>query len=140
MWGRLPLSIRNNCLSASIVNKYLRLPSGIRPRQGDTNGGHRANATPDDEVEDSHYTTSVRNRGKLILLGVVIGAILYVLISPLPELAATSTLKLPGFGLILLIVLLIGPPPEIHLSPWYEQIVCFCERHSMLAFTCVRLC
>jgi len=82
----------------------------------------------------------VRNRGKLILLGAVIGAILYVLISPLPELAATSTLKLPSFGLILLIVLLTGPPPEIPLSPWYEQIVCFCERHSMLAFTCVRLC
>jgi len=43
---------------------------------------------------------------KLILLWVVIGAILYVLISPLPELAATSTLKLPVLSVIFIVLLL----------------------------------
>ena len=66
-----------------------------------------SNATPGDELEHAHYTTSVCSRAKLILLCVVIAAILYVLISPLPELAAT-TLKLPIFSLILVVVLVIG--------------------------------
>ena len=82
----------------------------------------------------------MRSQAKLILLCVVIAAILYVLISPLPELAATSTLKLPIVGLIFVVVLLIGFRLEIPLSPWYEQVVCCSGHNSLLAFTCVRLC
>lgn len=82
----------------------------------------------------------MRSQAKLILLCVVIAAILYVLISPLPELAATSTLKFPIFGLVLVVVLLIGFQLEIPLSSWYEQIAGGSEYDFRLAFICVRLC
>jgi len=82
----------------------------------------------------------VHSQAKLILLCVVIAAILYVLISPLPELAATSTLKLPIFSLILVVLLLIGFGLEIPLFRWRQRVVCFSECHLLLAFTCVRLC
>ena len=43
---------------------------------------------------------------KFLLLLVVVAAILYVLISPLPELAATSTLNFPVFPLVIVVLLL----------------------------------
>jgi hypothetical protein len=43
----------------------------------------------------------VSGRLKFLLLIVVVAAILYVLISPLPELAATSTLNFPVLPLII---------------------------------------
>ena len=49
----------------------------------------------------------VSGRLKFLLLVVVVAAILYVLISPLPELAATSTLNFPVIPLI--IVVLVVP-------------------------------
>jgi hypothetical protein len=47
----------------------------------------------------------VSGRVKWILLLVVLGAILYVLISPLPELAATSTLNFPVLPVIIVVLL-----------------------------------
>lgn len=43
----------------------------------------------------------VNRRLKFLLLMVVVAAILYVLISPLPELAATSTLNFPVLPLLI---------------------------------------
>ena len=91
-------------------------------------------------AQDSITLLAVCSQAKLILLGVVIAAILYVLISPLPELAAVSTLNLPDFALVLLLMLGIGSTLEIPLFTWHEQIVCFSEHHSTLELTCVRLC
>ena len=50
----------------------------------------------------------VSYRAKLVLLGVVLAAIMYVLISPLPELAATSSLKLVVLPLLLIMLILIS--------------------------------
>lgn len=44
------------------------------------------------------------DRLKFLLLVVVVAAILYVLISPLPELAATSTLNFPVVPLIIALI------------------------------------
>jgi len=66
----------------------------------------------------------VSDRAKLILLLVVIGAILYVLISPLPELAATSTLKFPVVLVILIVFLL-------------SASICSCAPVSQLGITTV---
>ena len=46
----------------------------------------------------------VSGRLKFLLLVVVVAAILYVLISPLPELAATSTLNFPVVPLIIVLL------------------------------------
>lgn len=48
---------------------------------------------------------AVSRRLKLALLIVVIAAILYVLVSPLPELAATSTLNFPVVPLIIVFLM-----------------------------------
>lgn len=47
---------------------------------------------------------AVSGRLKFLLLMVVVAAILYVLISPLPELAATSTLNFPVLPLIIILI------------------------------------
>ncbi len=46
----------------------------------------------------------VSRRLKFILLMVVVAAMLYVLISPLPELAATSTLNFPVLPLAIILL------------------------------------
>jgi hypothetical protein len=46
----------------------------------------------------------VSRRLKFLLLIVVVAAILYVLISPLPELAATSTLNFPVLPLVIVLL------------------------------------
>ena len=81
----------------------------------------------------------VSYRAKLALLSVVIAAILYVLISPLPELAATSASGLPVFTLILL-VLLLAVPPSLSRLAGCSRAVTFLERDTLLAQECVRLC
>jgi hypothetical protein len=82
----------------------------------------------------------VRSWTKAILLGVVIAAILYVLISPLPELDATSRLNFPLFPLMLLSILMPGfclPIPEL---AWWGRIASLSERDILQAKTCVMLC
>ena len=81
----------------------------------------------------------VSYRVKLTLLSVVIAAILYVLISPLPELAATSALNVPVFVLTLLVFLLVAPSAASRLA-WRTRTVTFLERDTLLAQECVRLC
>ena len=85
------------------------------------------------------YTIVVSYRVRLAVLSVVIAAILYVLISPLPELAATSALDLPVFALILLVLFLTEPSPVSRLA-WGMGAVTFLERDTLLARECVRLC
>ena len=82
----------------------------------------------------------VSYRAKLTLLTVVMAAILYVLISPLPELAATSALHLPVFALTVLVVLFLACPSEASRFSSYARVVGFVERDTLLARECVRLC
>lgn len=82
----------------------------------------------------------VGSRTKQALLGIVIAAILYVLISPLPELAATNLLHFPAVPLMFLVVLLLMIPDPPALPPWLRRVVFFGERDILLAQTCVRLC
>ena len=78
------------------------------------------------------------NRAKQAILGGVIAAILYVLISPLPELHATHLLNLPPAALIFVVLLLMSPvPPPL---TWHLRVVFLGERDTLLAQTCVRLC
>jgi hypothetical protein len=67
------------------------------------------------EIVTSIKLMAVSGRLKLALLIVVIAAILYVLVSPLPELAATSTLNFPVAPLI--IVLLVPNLLETARTP-----------------------
>ena len=84
------------------------------------------------------YTTCVSSRAKQALLGGVIVAILYVLISPLPELDASHLLHFPAVSLIFVVLLLISPlaPP----LPRHLRFTFPGERDTFLAQTCVRLC
>jgi hypothetical protein len=82
---------------------------------------------------------AVSRRAKLMLLGVVLAAILYVLISPLPELAATSTLKFPVFPLILIVFILLSPTNSFGLTGLFGD-ASRPECNILLARTCVRLC
>ena len=59
----------------------------------------------------------VNGRLKFLLLMVVVAAILYVLISPLPELAATNILNFPVLPLI--IVLLVQ---NLVISVWASAV------------------
>ena len=77
-------------------------------------------------------------RAKVVLLGVVLAAILYVLISPLPELAATSSLQFPVFAAVL-VLLLLGPVASPRLACLLRTPFLY-ERHGLLARSCVRLC
>lgn len=81
----------------------------------------------------------MKSRTKLAVLGVVIAAILYVLISPLPELDATHLLNFPVMSLVLLVVLLLMPPEPSRL-PWLRRPAYVGEREVLLAETCVLLC
>ncbi|HKR83707.1 MAG TPA: hypothetical protein VJS37_05995 [Terriglobales bacterium] len=69
----------------------------------------------------------VSSRLKFLLLMVVVAAILYVLISPLPELAATSTLNFPVLPLIIILIvpnlvdLARTPPPVQITGVWLDE-------------------
>ena len=77
---------------------------------------------------------------RAILLGVVIVAIVYVLISPLPELDATSTLTYPVFPLILLSIVMPGFFLHIPASAWCPRFASLSEGDILQAKTCVMLC
>ena len=79
-------------------------------------------------------------RAKLVLLVVVLGAILYVLISPLPELAATSNLKFVILPLLFFIVLLVSAPSaKLGLLRIWRNLD-FTNSQTLLARSCVMLC
>jgi len=81
----------------------------------------------------------VSGRTKLILLCAIIAAILYVLISPLPELAATSTLKFPVLPLLLIIPLtgaLVAPERRV----FWSRITQVSERDILWSKNLVLLC
>ena len=69
----------------------------------------------------------VSGRLKFLLLMVVVAAILYVLISPLPELAATSTLNFPVLPLIIILMVpnlvdLARTAPPVHITDvWRDK-------------------
>jgi uncharacterized membrane protein len=81
----------------------------------------------------------VSYRAKLILLGFVLVAILYVLISPLPELAVTSTLKFPVFPLILIVLVLLAFTGSSRLLGMFGDVGTS-DSHVLLARSCVMLC
>jgi hypothetical protein len=91
------------------------------------------------EFAGTHYTTQVSSRARLTLLLVLIGAIVYVLISPLPELAATSNLKFPVFALAVVIFFLNLPAGEPRSAALFRYIL-FLDRDNLLVLTCVLLC
>ena len=80
------------------------------------------------------------NRTKLTVLAVVIAAILYVRISPLPELAAHSALKSPVVTFMTLVILFFGSLLEFPRSILRVPVMVMGERETVLALTCVRLC
>ena len=83
----------------------------------------------------------VSYRAKLILLGFILAAILYVLISPLPELAATSTLKLHLFPLPLILVVLILLSPCCGIRPArLSDDAPWSDCQFFLGRNCVMLC
>jgi hypothetical protein len=82
----------------------------------------------------------VRGWTKAILLGVVVVAILYVLISPLPELDATSALNFPVFPLMLLSILIPGFCLPTPVLAWCGRGASLSERDTLQAKTCVMLC
>lgn len=79
----------------------------------------------------------VNGRLKFLLLMVVVAAILYVLISPLPELAATNILNFPVLPLI--IVLLVQ---NLVISVWASavQIMDVSLDDDLPSRNCVLLC
>ena len=79
-------------------------------------------------------------RAKRAILGGVIAAILYVLISPLPELDATHLLNFPPADLMLLVVFLLSLPASRPLPAWLRREAFVAEGDNLLAQTCVRLC
>ena len=80
------------------------------------------------------------NRTKLTVLAVVIVAILYVRISPLPALAAHSAIKSPVILFMTLVILFFGSVLEFPCSIWRVPTIVFVDRDTLLARTCVRLC
>lgn len=78
-------------------------------------------------------------RAKLLLLGVVLVAILYVLISPLPELAATKLLKFTVFPFILVVVILLSPTDSSRLLGLLGD-ASTSDCHILVAQSCVMLC
>ncbi len=79
----------------------------------------------------------VNGRLKFLLLMVVVAAILYVLISPLPELAATNILNFPVLPLI--IVLLVQ---NLVITVWASavQIMDVSLDDDLPSRNCVLLC
>ena len=80
----------------------------------------------------------VRSRVKAVLIVFVAFAILYVLISPLPEMAATHSGKSYVFPVISFSILLIAAVELFLLSLLWKQV----ERGRILnrALLCSRLC
>jgi len=81
---------------------------------------------------------AVSDRAKLILLAIVLAGDFVCVDSPLPELAATSTLKFPAFPLILVFILLspTGSSQVTRLvgdGSWPDWNI-------LLTRICVRLC
>ena len=79
-------------------------------------------------------------RTKLTVLAVVIAAILYVRVSPLPELAAHSSLKSPVMAFMTLVILFFDSLLEFPRSIWRTPAMIVGERDTLLARQCVRLC
>jgi len=92
------------------------------------------------EIQSRIKLPHVRGWTKVILLGVVISAILYVLVSPLPELDATSTLNFPVFPLMLLSILIPGFGLPNSLLGWWGRVALLSERDILQGKTCVMLC
>jgi hypothetical protein len=67
----------------------------------------------------------VSGRLKFLLLLVVVAAILFVLISPLPEPAATSTLNFPVLPLIIVLIVPnlidVARTPAVHTDVWLDE-------------------
>lgn len=80
------------------------------------------------------------NRTKLTVLAVVIAAILYVRISPLPELAAHGAIKSPIISFMTLVILFFASVLEPPHLVWHAPKVILDNRDTLLALTCVRLC
>lgn len=80
----------------------------------------------------------VSGRLKFLLLMVVVAAILYVLISPLPELAATSTLNFPVLPLI--IILIVPNLVDLARTPQPVQIVDVWLNEDLPSRNCALLC
>ena len=95
---------------------------------------------PDDGLARRHYTIRVSARAKLLILTGVIAAILYVLISPLPELDATHLLHFPPQALTLLALLLFPLPSAQRLPGWLRRDAFVADGDCLIAQTCVRLC
>jgi len=76
---------------------------------------------------------------KLLILAVGILAILYVLISPLPEMDAV---ELSGAALAVLAMLVIGTPLVVVATRvrWIEPSLFPKENHDLLSALCVRKC
>jgi hypothetical protein len=79
----------------------------------------------------------VSGRLKFLLLVVVVAAILYVLISPLPELAATSTLNFP---VVPLIIVLLVQNLVISLQVSTVQITDVSLDEDLPSWNCALLC
>jgi hypothetical protein len=92
------------------------------------------------EIRNRIKLAAVSSRAKLILLGLLIAAILYVLISPLPELAATSSLNVHLFSLVILIIILITPPGAEARHELLRNLSFWREFSDFLDRSCVRLC
>ena len=80
------------------------------------------------------------SRTKLTVLAVVIAAILYVRISPLPELAVHSAIKSPVIMFMTLVILFFGSVLEVPGSIWRVPPIVSADLDTLLARTCVRLC
>jgi len=81
----------------------------------------------------------VSYRAKLVLLIVVLGAILYVLISPLRELAATSNLKFAVLPLLFIVLILSSHAAGVQLLRIWRNLG-FTNSQILLARSCVMLC
>ncbi len=89
------------------------------------------------EIVTGIKLVAVSGRLKLALLAVVIAAILYVLISPLPELAATSTLNFPVLPSIVAFLapklLDLGRTPAVQITDvWLDE--------DLPSWNCALLC
>jgi hypothetical protein len=81
----------------------------------------------------------VSYRAKLVLMVVVLAAILYVLISPLPELAATSNLKFAVLPLLLIVLILLAQASDSRPLRIWGNLAC-ANSQTLLARSCVMLC
>lgn len=80
----------------------------------------------------------VRLRAKPVLVVVVVVAVLYVLISPLPEMVATNSVRSVAFIVAVLFSLLAAALAPFLLSPSRQQVVVASGLSRSLL--CTRLC